>query len=673
MKTTILSKIFALATIFTLAVGCSSGEDSGEGGGGGGGTSQRPSNQLRLTSDAAILHNLYTTIATFGYAPIFDLSAKRVTLSNGKEFTITPSGDTPSFVIYAEKDEEDKTWYWKYEFEGAQGWLMDSNNARVALLKSAAPIFNTDASGNLSASFDKGQNYIQLSDAAGNKIKITGKHPGLFQAIKGNSNEITITLVNDQSIEVLRKPDQRGALEAIYDACNGDDSKLSGSWKKTDDIDAWYGITCNSEGEITAIDLRKCRLEGVLPDVFAAFPKCTTIRFNNDATATADDNALTGQLPQSMTTYVATTKFYLHYNHFDITDFYIPTELFDIASSAYRVYPQREDSYDFRLFINSDIDGTGPKHGHETCVQVQKAAKGKGIDIYFIGDGYDEENHTKGGTLDFWLNEAVKATFGIHPMDKLKQYFNIYFVYGYSPERGVGLFNNKRNCLYGYWQKNPLKESNCSFNAQNIATTIEKATKGRAFSTSDRAWICMMVNTHVHGGMYRGMQYSKNVVYNGVNVPIAVGINPTYAIEGTAALLQHEFVGHAMGTLLDEYGTADSPVLENPELNNTLYTRNYNVTYESDPTKSPWADFYRDPRYAHEKLGCYAGAWNYGNLYRPTTTSMMRNSSERIYWFNAPSRRGIYSKIMQRAFTAWQFDYEEFVKFDEPEKHKPNY
>lgn len=673
MKATILSKIFALATIFTLAVGCSSGEDSGEGGGGGGGTSQRPSNQLRLTSDAAILHNLYTTIATFGYAPIFDLSAKKVTLSNGKEFTITPSDDTPSFVIYAEKDEEDKTWYWKYEFEGAQGWLMDSNNARVALLKSAAPIFNTDASGNLSASFDKGQNYIQLSDAAGNKIKITGKHPGLFQAIKGNSNEITITLVNDQSIEVLRKPDQQGALEAIYDACDGDNWASKAGWKLTKTLENWHGITCDSEGNVTQIDLRKNKLRGTLPDVFAAFPKCTTIRFNNDATATANDNELTGQLPQSMTTYVATTKFYLHYNHFDITDFYIPTELFDIASSAYRVYPQREDSYDFRLFINSDIDGTGPKHGHETCVQVQKATKGKGIDIYFIGDGYDEANHTVGGTLDFWLNEAVKATFGIHPMDKLKQYFNIFFVYGYSPERGVGLFNNSRNCLYGYWQKNPLIQSNCNFNAQSIATTIERATKGRAFSTTDRAWICMMVNTHVHGGMYRGMQYSKNVVYNGVNVPIAVGINPTYSISSTAHLLQHEFIGHAMGRALDEYGTEDSPKLENPEHNSTLSTRNYNVTYESDPTKSPWADFYNDPRYAHEKLGCYAGAWNYGNLYRPTTTSMMRSSGERIYWFNAPTRRGIYSEIMKRAFTAWQFDYEEFVKFDEPEKHKPNY
>ncbi len=669
MKTTILSKICTLAVILTMAVGCSSGSDDE---GGGGGSTLRPDNQPQLNSDVKALYNLYSTIATFGYAPSFDISAKQISLSNGTSFTIKTSTDTPAFTIYADKD-TDGVWYWKYEVEGAERWLTSSDSKQVSILNSPMPIFNTDSNNNLMVSLDKGQNYDFLLDPAGNKITLAGKHSGLFKATKGTSEKVTITLVNDATFDVYRKPDQRGALEALYDACDGPNWAQKAGWKLTDNLENWYGITCNSAGEVTKIDLRKNRLKGTLPEIWAAFPKCTTIRFNNDATATANDNELTGQLPQSMTTYVATTKFYLHYNHFDITDFYIPTELFDIASSAYRVYPQREDSYDFRLFINSDIDGTGPKHGHETCVQVQKAAKGKGIDIYFIGDGYDEENHTKGGTLDFWLNEAVKATFGIHPMDKLKQYFNIYFVYGYSPERGVGLFNNKRNCLYGYWQKSPTTQSNCTFNAQSIATTIEKATKGRAFSTSDRAWICMMVNTHVHGGMYRGMQYSRNVTYNGVSVPIAVGINPTYSISGTAALLQHEFVGHAMGRLLDEYGDASSPKLENPEHNSTLYNR-YNVTYESDPTKSPWADFYNDPRYAHEKLGCYAGAWNnYGNLYRATTTSMMRSSDERIRWFNAPSRRGIYSEIMKRAFTAWQFDYEEFVKFDEPHNHIPPY
>ena len=75
--------------------------------------------------------------------------------------------------------------------------------------------------------------------------------------------------------------------------------------------------------------------------------------------------------------------------------------------------------------------------------------------------------------------------------------------------------------------------------------------------------------------------------------------------------------------------------------------------------------FINDSRYYNEKLGAYEGAvWTKG-VYRATETSIM--SIDYSGLFNAPSREAIYKRAMKLAYgDSWTYDYEEFVKFDEP-------
>lgn len=58
------------------------------------------------------------------------------------------------------------------------------------------------------------------------------------------------------------------------------------------------------------------------------------------------------------------------------------------------------------------------------------------------------------------------------------------------------------------------------------------------------------------------------------------------------------------------------------------------------------------------------GAATYASgLWRPTDDSMMKSN---VAPFNVPSREAIYKRVMSMAYgTPWEYDYEEFVMFDQ--------
>ena len=95
----------------------------------------------------------------------------------------------------------------------------------------------------------------------------------------------------------------------------------------------------------------------------------------------------------------------------------------------------------------------------------------------------------------------------------------------------------------------------------------------------------------------------------------------------------------------------------------TNYGRGANIDVHSDVTKTRWARFAADSRYASENLGAVEGGGLFAfGMYRPTQNSMMRFNN---CPFNAPSREAIYKYVMQESEgSKWNYDYETFVTFD---------
>ena len=88
-----------------------------------------------------------------------------------------------------------------------------------------------------------------------------------------------------------------------------------------------------------------------------------------------------------------------------------------------------------------------------------------------------------------------------------------------------------------------------------------------------------------------------------------------------------------------------------------------NVDFTNNLNEIRWSHFINDTRYANDGLGAYEGGLTYWTgVWRPTENSIMRYNTG---GFNAPSREAIYYRIHKLAYgDSWQYDYEEFVKYD---------
>ncbi len=82
------------------------------------------------------------------------------------------------------------------------------------------------------------------------------------------------------------------ALEALYEAANGDGWTRSDGWLEDEGLGQWHGVRTDSIGRVTELDLSGNRLSGHLPDAIGSLANLTELRVG--------DNALSGRLPLSL-------------------------------------------------------------------------------------------------------------------------------------------------------------------------------------------------------------------------------------------------------------------------------------------------------------------------------------------------------------------------------------
>jgi hypothetical protein len=486
-----------------------------------------------------------------------------------------------------------------------------------------------------------------------------GKEKGCaFKSVVVGDTEVVAKPRKGKVIKISRKLTQEAALMALYKATKGNAWTRKSGWGSKQSISNWEGITCNEDGEVTHINLTNNNLCGELPDIFYAFPRLQRVFL--------DKNELKGKVPRSLAFLPNNCMVRLANNMLSTTTLYVPRERLDIVPSRIKCYPQKEGYADFRLFVDSEAD-LNPVNGYyenNECRLYHKATEGTGINIYIMGDGYDKAEYAKGGTAEYWLERAADAIFGIKPYSQLKHLFNVYIIYTYSDTRGVSIGNNKIDSRFGFWVKRAKGVKAAPMKKQEIFDTCKETAEASGFKFEEGVVYVQVVGNSTRGGAYVYTQHAKDS--DGTKRKMRVAFNPA-ASPAFDRLVQHEFCGHAYGGLRDEYNrkgglykTFKKSKASSP-----------NVDTESDPTKVKWAKFIADPRYASEKLGVYQGSLNCSNLYRATATSIMRSHRRPGQCFNAPSRAGIYTKAMKQAFPGWEFDYEEFVKFDMGDKYYP--
>ncbi|MCH5220661.1 MAG: leucine-rich repeat protein, partial [Muribaculaceae bacterium] len=332
---------------------------------------------------------------------------------------------------------------------------------------------------------------------------------------------------------------------------------------------------------------------------------------------------------------------------------YVPKTRVDEYKRSWPWYSTIIEGYDF--------DTTQPDYYYSTdysqdgkVVTLQKAAKGNGIDVVLMGDAFSDRQ-VADGTYMKAMRAMADNLFTEEPYKSFKDMFNVYVVNVVSATEGYEYGNT---ALSGYFGGGTLVGGNDN-------RCFEYALNAISEERMDEALIVVAMNEDAYAGtcwMY--YPYGNSTYGSGPSVAYF----PTSSDTATfAQLLHHEACGHGFSKLADEYdyGTtisAEEVAATKAQQNDWGWWKN--VDFTGDPSAVRWNYFLSDSRYANDGLGVFQGGLTHSfGVWRPTDNSIMRYNTG---GFNAPSREAIYYRIHKLAYgDSWQYNYEDFVKYDE--------
>ena len=294
---------------------------------------------------------------------------------------------------------------------------------------------------------------------------------------------------------------------------------------------------------------------------------------------------------------------------------------------------------------------------------LQQHAKGEGIPIVLMGDGFVDQELAD-GTYRRVMEKAMENLFTEEPVKSLREYFDVFMINAVSENNDFGMgYKTAFSCKLAGGNSTVIKGDDVSVQVY-VGKVLKEEKKKNSLAV-------VVLNTSVYAGTtYLGYQDG-----NGKFIEFAIAYCPvieTLESEHFRQVLVHEAVGHGIGKLEDEYVYPDKGNVTTLEMQRirTMQANGWaqNVDFTASKDTVLWASFLTDSRYQNEHLGVYEGACTYPEgAYRPSEDSMMNSNT---CAFNAPSRMSLYEKVMKIGMAVEQVSYEDFVAFDKA--HLPN-
>ena len=342
--------------------------------------------------------------------------------------------------------------------------------------------------------------------------------------------------------------------------------------------------------------------------------------------------------------------------------FYVPSQAYRLYTSdgAWKPYWDVMKPYEYPdlpepdFYLSSDYS----KEGEVTV--YQRASKGNGIDLVFMGDAYSDREVENGKYLRD-MKACVEQYFNVEPYKSFRELFNIYFVTTVSATEGYA---------HGGRSLGTMMMGGTAIGG-NDAKCFELARK--AVGSDERMEDVVVI---VCGNQdLSGPRYLCGTCYfyepeTWVGHEFACGPAVTYflkldeSFEETGELIRHESGGHGFAKLADEYHySGNAPYEERLKVSGLFkYMWYSNVDFTSDPAQVKWAPFLADARYKDE-VGLFEGGLTYMfGVWRPSENSIMNDNKG---GFNAPSRYTIWYRIHKLAYgSSWNGSFEDFATYD---------
>ena len=337
----------------------------------------------------------------------------------------------------------------------------------------------------------------------------------------------------------------------------------------------------------------------------------------------------------------------------------------------------RSDSIVFTLTDKTDENGQpitcyykvqqfDYEYDEDSQVQLQKATRGQrgGINIVFVGDGYDAEDIARGRFLED-MKEGAEYFFAVEPYKTYKDYFNVYADMAMSYESGVCSNvdiwrQTKFGTTYGSGENGRL-----GISANDVFSYVLNDVSESAITAAnvDQSLIICVPNDDAYEGVTA--MYSS-----GAAVAFAPHSRYNYPND-YRGLIQHEAGGHGFGKLGDEYIYHRENIWTCPctccgHVNHVADNKARgwyrNLSLEGRYKMIDWSHLIFDERYG-DIVDIYEGGYMHGRgIYRSEVNSCMNNN---VPYYSTISRQAIVERIMQ--YSGETFDFETFVAHDSRE------
>lgn len=296
-------------------------------------------------------------------------------------------------------------------------------------------------------------------------------------------------------------------------------------------------------------------------------------------------------------------------------------------------------------------------YDEDEVITLQKATRGNGVNLVFLGDGYNNKDIANGTYLKD-MKQQMEYFFGVEPYTTYRDYFNVYTAIALSQESGVGTVNtlcdNKFETTF-------TGGASLQCNTNDVfkyALRMPTVNSGNLNQTL----IVLTPNTKDYGGV-------TSMWADGSAIAITPKSSDIYPYD-SRGIVQHEAGGHGFGKLGDEYIYHNAFISScqcfccphEAEFNAAKANGWYeNLSLTGKMHEVPWSHLIFNDKYS-AVVDIYEGGFMHSRgVFRSELNSCMNNN---IPYFSTISREAIVKRIKQYAGETYSFD--EFVKNDNP-------
>ncbi|MCM1297141.1 MAG: leucine-rich repeat protein [Muribaculaceae bacterium] len=326
---------------------------------------------------------------------------------------------------------------------------------------------------------------------------------------------------------------------------------------------------------------------------------------------------------------------------------------------------KREGEVVFRL-IGKDYTTTcrvtqyDYEYNEDQMVTLQKATRGKGVNLVFLGDGYSAKDVSEGKLLRN-INEGVEHFFNIEPYKTYRNYFNVYTGISVSQESGVGTVNTIINNRFNTTSKNGVTLGGRNSDGSDYEAIFRYACKAPTISDSNlgETLIVMVLNSPDYGGITYLYSDVSAIAY----CPMIEDEYP-YDFRG---IVQHEAGGHGFAKLGDEYiyhnafiDDCGCPCCDHDGVANAKKNGWFeNLSLTGKINAVPWSHFIYHEKY-RQVVDIFEGGYMHTRgVFRSEQNSCMNNN---IPYYSAISRETMVKRI--KAIAGEPYSFEDFVAND---------